>query len=365
MKSTPPFRADHVGSLLRPESLKRARRQFAAGEISEDDLRRTEDDAIRTVIVAQEAAGLQSATDGELRRESWYGDFLEGLDGLELFRPPEGAAFKSGASKARGFRCAAPIGFSGHPMLGHFQYLRSQTRVMPKVSIPAPSMAFFRGLASVVDRDIYPDNEGFLHDLGEAYRLAVRAFGEAGCKYLQIDDVSFAYVCDPNFQRTIAAQGDDPAKMPALYARLLNAAVASKPRDMVVAIHTCHGNRQSSWMTEGGYEPIAELLFNEVQADAYFIEYDDARSGGFEPLRFVPKGKTVVLGLVTSKFGTLESKDALKRRIEQAAKYIALDRLCLSPQCGFASTEEGNLLAEDEQWAKLALVVETAREVWA
>jgi 5-methyltetrahydropteroyltriglutamate--homocysteine methyltransferase len=364
MRSRPPFRADHVGSLLRPPALKTARERFARGEITADDLRAAEDAEIVEAIRHQEDSGLDSVTDGDFRRESWYGDFLQSFDGLEFFRPDDGFAFKSGESKSRGFRTAAPIRYSGSSATRHFDFLRERTGRTAKFTIPSPSMAFFRGLDATVLPEVYPDREIFLRDLGDAYNAAVADLAAAGCRYLQVDEVNFATICDPKYREVLRQRGDDPDALPGIYAGLINRAIEGRPTDMTVSMHMCRGNRVSSWMTEGGYEPIAELVFSAVDVDAYFMEYDDARSGGFEPLRFVPKGKTVVLGLVSSKVGTLEAKDTIKRRIDEAAAYIDPDQLCLSPQCGFASTEEGNLLSAEEQWAKLRLVVEVAREVW-
>jgi 5-methyltetrahydropteroyltriglutamate--homocysteine methyltransferase len=256
------------------------------------------------------------------------------------------------------------IGFSGHPMVEHFRFLKANTGRVPKMTIPSPSMLHYRSGRKMINMGVYPDMEEFYRDLGQAYAGAVKAFADAGCRYLQLDDVSFAYLCDPEQRKMLAERGDDPVKQPHIYAGMINAAIAGRPKDMVISTHLCRGNFRSTFVASGGYEPIAELLFNEVNVDAYFMEWDTERAGGFEPLRFLPKGKTVVLGLVTSKTGTLEKKDDIKRRIDEAAKYADLDQLCLSPQCGFASTEEGNVLAEDEQWAKLRMIVEIAAEVW-
>jgi 5-methyltetrahydropteroyltriglutamate--homocysteine methyltransferase len=254
--------------------------------------------------------------------------------------------------------------FSGHPMLEHFKYVKEHTRAAPKMTIPSPSSLHFRYGRDAVPESIYPDMHEFYGDLGQTYRKAVRAFADAGCRYLQLDEVNFAYLCDPKLRAQVANRGDDPATLPAIYAAMINAAMSDIPSDMTIAMHLCRGNFQSTFVASGGYEPVAEILFNSINVHGYFMEYDSDRAGGFEPLRFVPKGKTVVLGLVTSKSGRLESKDDIKRRIDEAAKFVSLEQLCLSPQCGFASTEEGNILAEDEQWAKLRMIVEVAEEVW-
>ena len=309
--------------------------------------------------------GLRSATDGEFRRAMWHFDFLERLDGVESFAADHGIAFRGGIETERkGLRVIGKVGFSTHPMLDHFRFLQQHTHATAKMTIPSPSVLHFRGGRKAVSQNVYPDMEEFYRDLGVAYAGAVQAFADAGCRYLQLDETNLAYLCDPEQRQNLAARGDDPDRLPGIYARMLNTAIENRPPDMAVTMHLCRGNFRSSWIAQGGYEPIAELLFNSISVNGYFMEFDTERAGGFEPLRFVPKGKTVVLGLVTSKSGQLESKDEIKRGIDQAAKYMDLDQLCLSPQCGFASTEEGNVLAEDEQWAKLARIVEVAHEVW-
>jgi 5-methyltetrahydropteroyltriglutamate--homocysteine methyltransferase len=363
-RTLPPFRADHVGSLLRSPKLKAAREQRAAGAISAGELAEVEDAEIRTIIAKQKALGLQAATDGEFRRSWWHFDFLWGLEGVERFDTGQGIAFAGVTTKAEGARVHAKVGFAGHPMIDHFRFLKASTDLVPKMTIPSPSVLHFRGGRKTVPEAVYPDLEAFYRDLGAAYNSAVMAFAEAGCRYLQLDETNLAYLCDPAQREMVRARGEDPDALPATYARLINAAIAGRPADMAITMHLCRGNFRSSWISQGGYEPVAEILFNEIGVDGYFMEYDSERAGGFEPLRFVPKGKTVVLGLVTSKTGTLESKDELKRRIEAASRVLDLDQLCLSPQCGFASTEEGNLLAHDEQWAKLERIVEVADEVW-
>jgi 5-methyltetrahydropteroyltriglutamate--homocysteine methyltransferase len=364
-RAKPPFRADHVGSLLRTPALKEARARREKNGISAEQLKAVEDREIDAIIKKQEAAGLQSITDGEYRRAFWNYDFLGKLPGVEAYLGERKIKFQGKQPKPMMLRVIGRLGsFSGHPMVDHFKYVALHTKQTPKMTIPSPSSLHFRYGRSAVPQAIYPDMAEFYRDLGESYRQAVRAFADAGCRYIQLDEVNFTYLCDPALRRQVAERGDDPDELPHIYARLINAAVSDVPSDMVTAMHLCRGNFQSTFVASGGYEPVAEILFNEVNIQAYFMEYDSDRAGGFEPLRFVPKGKIVVLGLVTSKFGTLESKDALKRRIEEATKHIALDQLCLSPQCGFASTEEGNILAEDEQWAKLRMIVEVADEVW-
>jgi 5-methyltetrahydropteroyltriglutamate--homocysteine methyltransferase len=364
-RSTPPFRADHVGSLLRPPALKEARAKRARNEITAEALRAIEDREIEKAIKKQEEVGLKLATDGELRR-SWYQfDFLKGLDGVELYQVGEGITFHGVKTKAESVRTIGRVDFSGHPHVEDFRFLKAHTRVTPKMTIPAPNMLHFRPGRQSISKAVYPDLEPFFEDTANAMRKAVRAFYGAGCRYLQFDDTTWAMMCDERELAHSRERGDQPEKLPAIYARMINRALEGKPADMTVTIHSCRGNFRSTFIASGGYEPFAERLFNEINLDGYFLEYDTDRAGGFEPLRFFPKGKKqLVLGLVTSKFGTLEGKDEIKRRIDEATKYVALDQLCLSPQCGFASTEEGNVLSEDEQWKKLALVVEIADEVW-
>ena len=364
-RTTPPFRADHVGSLLRPASLKEARSRRERGEISAAELTAAENAAIERIIARQGAIGLRSATDGEFRRAMWHFDFLERLDGVESFRADHGIAFQGGIeTQPKGLRVTGKLGFSGHPMLDHFRFLRDHTRAAAKMTIPSPSVLHFRGGRRAVDPTVYPDMEEFYLDLGAVYNRAVQAFAAEGCRYLQLDEVNLAYLCDPEQREMLRNRGDNPDRLPETYARMINTAIAGRPPGMAITMHLCRGNFRSSWIAQGGYEPIAELLFNRIGADGYFMEFDTDRAGGFEPLRFVPKGKAVVLGVVTSKSGALESVEYLQRRIEEAARFADLDQLCLSPQCGFASTEEGNALTEDEQWAKLARIVEAAAKVW-
>jgi len=369
-RTKPPFRADHVGSLLRPAVLKQARARRERGEITAQELRTIEDREIETVIRKQEAAGLRSVTDGEFRRAFWNYDFLGQLDGVEAYLGERKIKFQGPQPKPMMLRVIGKLGgYRAHPMIEHFKFVAAHAktttnRATPKMTVPSPSSLHFRYGRDAVPVEIYPDMDDFYRDLGEGYRKALRAFSDAGCRYLQLDEVNFTYLCDPKLRAFVANRGEDPETLPHVYASMINAALSDVAPDVTKAMHLCRGNFQSTFVASGGYEPVAEILFNEINIDAYFMEYDSDRAGGFAPLRFVPKGKMVVLGLVTSKSGTLESKDELKRRIDQAARYIDLDQLCLSPQCGFASTEEGNILAEDEQWAKLRRIVEVADEVW-
>ena len=360
----PPFRADHVGSLLRPAALKQARECRAKGEIDADALKAVEDREIKDVIRKQEAAGLQSITDGEFRRSWWHLDFLWGLDGVEKTVMATGIAFAATQTRNEGTKVTGKIGFSSHPMIEHFKFVKANTTRTPKITIPAPSALYGRPVATPIDKKVYPNLDTMFADLGQAYRKAVRAFADAGCRYLQLDEVFIAMLCDPKYRAQMKDRGDDPDALGPLYGDLINAAISDIPPDMTVTMHLCRGNYKSTFMGTGGYEAEQEVLFDKIKVHGYFMEYDTERAGGFEPLKRLPKGRLAVLGLVTSKSGTLESKDAIRRRIEQAAKFIELDQLCLSPQCGFASTEEGNILAEDEQWAKLKMIGEIAREVW-
>ncbi len=364
-RTSPPFRADHVGSFLRPAALKEARAKRERNEITAEQLKVIEDREIAGIIKKQEDAGLKSITDGEYRRAFWNYDFLGKLDGVEAYLGERKIKFQGVNPKPMMLRVIGKLGrFSGHPMLEHFRFVKEHTRQTPKMTIPSPSSLHFRYGRSAVPETIYPDMNEFYRDLGQTYRKAVKAFADAGCRYIQLDEVNFTYLCDPVLRKQVSERGDDVERLPHIYADMINAAIADAPAGMMTAMHLCRGNFQSTFVASGGYEPVAEILFNEVKIQAYFMEYDSDRAGGFEPLRFVPKGKLVVLGLVTSKSGTLESKDELKRRIDQAARHIPLDQLCLSPQCGFASTEEGNILAEEEQWAKLRRIVEVTEEVW-
>jgi len=362
----PPFRADHVGSLLRPPEVHAARSRRAAGEISADVLREVEDRAIATTVARLESTGMHSITDGELRRAWFHLDFLQQLEGVAVT-----GSIASSSDSAQTVHMTPPkLSVTGPLRHGRdiqvddFRYLASVTTETPKVSIPSPTMVHFRGGRAAVDIDAYPDLGEFFADLAACYRAEIDALYAAGCRYLQLDDTNLAYLCDPVMRQGAADRGDDPDALPHAYAELINAAIDDRPDDLVVAVHLCRGNYRSTWFAQGGYEPVAEVLFNELHVDAYFLEYDDERSGDFAPLRHVPADKTVVLGLVTSKRPELEPVDELAARIDQASRYVALDQLCISPQCGFASTVEGNALTEDEQWAKLRHVVDVAATVW-
>ena len=365
MRDKPPFRADHVGSLLRSAPLKEARAKREKGEITAAELKAIEDREIEAIIKKQEAAGLKSITDGEFRRAFWNYDFLGKLDGVEAYLGERKISFQGIQPKPMMLRVIGKLGaYRPHPMIEHFKFVKSHTKATPKMTIPSPSSLHFRYGRAAVPESIYPAMDDFYNDLGTSYRKAVRAFADAGCRYLQLDEVNLTYLCDPALRQQVTARGDDPDKLPMVYADMINAAMSDIPNDMTISMHLCRGNFRSTFVASGGYEPVAEILFNTIKVHGYFMEYDTERAGGFEPLRFVPKGKTVVLGLVTTKSGRLESRDTLKRRIDEAAKYVDIDQLALSPQCGFASTEEGNLLAEEEQWAKLRMIVELAEEIW-
>jgi 5-methyltetrahydropteroyltriglutamate--homocysteine methyltransferase len=364
LRTTPPFRADHVGSLLRPAALKQARAQFAKGEIDAAALKVVEDREIERVIGKQEEVGLHSITDGEFRRSWWHLDFLWGLDGIEKHVMDTGIAFAGVNTRNEGLKVTGEIGFSGHPMIEHFKFVAANTRRTPKITIPAPSAAYGRPVPTPIDKTVYPKLHTFFDDLGQAYKKVVRAFADAGCRYLQLDEVFIAMLCDAKYRAQMKARGDDPETLVPLYGDLINIAMSDIPPDMRITMHLCRGNYKSTFMGSGGYEAEQEILFDRIKVHGYFLEYDSERAGSFAPLKLVPKDRQVVLGLVTTKTGRLEIKDAIKRRIDEATKYISLDQLCLSPQCGFASTEEGNVLAEDEQWAKLRMIVELAEEVW-
>jgi 5-methyltetrahydropteroyltriglutamate--homocysteine methyltransferase len=365
-RSTPPFRADHVGSLLRPKMLQEARTKWKAGALPHDALREVENTCIAAAIARQEDLGLRAATDGEYRRAYWHYDFVAGLDGVEIYEPAEKIQFQGGVPLGHKLRVNSRIDWTEPTMIDHFQYLASHVRTaVPKQTIPSPSVVHFRGGRDAIDRAAYPSLDGFFADLGVAYNKAVAAFGAAGCRYLQLDEVNIAYLCDPAQIAMLKARGEHVEDLLTIYGTMLNQAIAGKPDGMTISMHLCRGNFRSTWIASGGYEPVADVLFNQINADAYFMEYDTDRAGGFELLHFVPRGhKMVVLGIMTSKTGELESKDLLKRRIDEAAKFLPLEQLALSPQCGFASTEEGNTLTEDQQWAKLDRCVEVAREVW-
>jgi 5-methyltetrahydropteroyltriglutamate--homocysteine methyltransferase len=363
-RAKPPFRADMVGSLLRTQALKDAREKHRHGELSDQGLKEVEDREIRALIKKQEEIGLQAVTDGEFRRAFWHFDFLEHLDGVTSIEADSGMHFAGGVAITKALRVTGKIGFSDHPMIEHFRFLKDNTSRIAKMTIPGPSMLHYRGGRKMMNAGVYPDMDAFYANLGAVYNKVVHAFYDNGCRYLQLDDISFAYLCDPAQREMLRERGDDPQKQPHIYAGLVREALKDKPAGLAVTMHLCRGNFRSTFIASGGYEPIADILFNSMPIDGYFMEWDTERAGGFEPLRFLPKGKLAVLGLVTSKTGTLENKDGIRRRIEEASKYVDLDQLALSPQCGFASTEEGNVLAEEEQWAKLRMIVEIAEEVW-
>ncbi|POB11669.1 5-methyltetrahydropteroyltriglutamate--homocysteine S-methyltransferase [Sulfobacillus sp. hq2] len=359
----PPFRADQVGSLLRTPRIKEARQQRAAGELTAEQLRQVENEEIDRVVAKQKAIGLQAVTDGEFRRAWWHYDFLEQLVGVQGYDADSGIQFHNMATKSRGIRVVDRLDFAGHPMIEDFKYLKQIAGDhVAKMTIPSPSMLHFR---ATMAEGVYPDQETFFNDLGQAYAKAIAAFYEAGCRYLQLDDTAWAYLCSTEQTDQLRARGLQPERLQALYAQTINQAVAQKPDDMKITMHICRGNFRSTWIASGGYEPVAETLFQGLKIDGLFLEYDSDRAGGFEPLRFVQRPDLeIVLGLITTKEGTLESADDIKRRIDEAARYVNPEQLCLSPQCGFASTEEGNLLTEDEQWDKLRRVVEVAHAVW-
>ena len=366
-RTTPPFRADHVGSFLRPQELLDARAKRQKGEINAAQLRQVEDRAIREIVRLQEEWGFQGVTDGEFRRTYFHVDFLEQLEGVEV---RGGIAQRFHGAKGE-IDFAPPVmhvvGKLKHVkpiQLEDFKFLKSVTQRTPKVTIPSPTMLHFRGGRAAISREAYPDLEAFYADIARCYRDEIKTLADAGCSYLQLDDTNLAYLCDVKMRDAAKARGDDPNELPRRYARLINEAIRERPKSMAVCVHLCRGNFQSAWAAEGGYEPVAEALFNDLAVDGYFLEYDDARSGNFAPLRFVPKGKTVVLGLITSKVPELESKSELKKRIDEAAKYMPLDQLCLSPQCGFSSTAHGNVLTAADQAKKVQLLMDVAREVW-
>ena len=358
----PPFRADQVGSLLRPAWLAQAREQWKAGALEAAALKEIEDRAVREAVARQEAIGLQGVTDGEFRRDWWHLDFLSQLDGVTTTRNP-GPKFGGTEEQPPIPTVTGKIGCSRPIMVDHFAFLKSATRRTAKMTIPSPSMLHLRGGRASISKDVYPELGAFWSDVAAAYQKAIANFAAAGCRYLQLDDVAFAYLCDPKIRANCVANGDDPAALPRSYAGTINRALENRPAGMTVTMHTCRGNFKSAWVAEGGYEPVAEAMFS-TDLDGYFMEFDSARAGSFEPLRALPAGKKVVLGLVTTKLGELESKDLLRRRIDEAARFVPLENLCLSPQCGFSSTHHGNALTEDEQWRKLELVVEVAKQVW-
>jgi methionine synthase II (cobalamin-independent) len=359
----PPFRADHVGSLLRPPELREARARAKRGEITAQALREVEDASIRQAIERQEAIGLESITDGEFRRDWWHVDFLTGFEGVESYAAPLVVGFHNADEQPPMMRITGKVHREKPVFVESFRFLKRSTTRAAKQTIPAPAMLHMRPGRAGVSRDAYPDLDEFWDDVVQAYRAEIRDLAAAGCTYLQLDDTSFAYLCDEKFCAAMRARGDDPDRLVRTYADAINAALVDRPAGMTVTMHTCRGNFKSTWVAAGGYEPVVEALFSAA-VDGFFMEFDSERAGDFAPLRFAPQGKKVVLGLVTTKVGQLEDKDTLKRRIDAATRYVPLDNLCLSPQCGFSSTHHGNRLSYEEQWRKLERIVEVAREVW-
>lgn len=364
--TTAPYRADEVGSLLRTPPLKEARAKREKGDITPAQLKAVEDEEIRKIVRKQEEVGLQLATDGEFRRSWWHFDFFWNLTGCERVAAQQGIQFHGVQTKAESLKVTGKLDFpADHPMLEHFKFLKAIAKVMPKMTIPSPAVMHFRGGRAAISKEAYPDMGAYFDDLGKVYGKAIKAFYDAGCRYLQLDDTVWAYLCSKDQLEQARQRGEDADKLAGIYAKVINEALKSKPADMTITTHVCRGNFRSTWISEGGYEPVAELLLAGIDYDGYFLEYDSDRAGGLEPLRFLPKGKKrVVVGLVTSKTGELEKKDDIKRRLDEAARYAPMEQLCLSPQCGFASTEEGNVLTEDQQWAKLRMIVDISKEVW-
>ncbi|MGB6451516.1 MAG: 5-methyltetrahydropteroyltriglutamate--homocysteine S-methyltransferase [Steroidobacteraceae bacterium] len=367
-RPSPPFRAEHVGSLLRPPALAAARSRYQAGELPAAELREAEDCAVRDVVRMQEEIGFQAVTDGELRRGAWHMDFLYQIGGISRTESPLKLHFHGESGEIEfttsALKVTSALRHEKTIFGADFAFLKSVTRATPKITIPSPSMVHYRGGRAAVDRSVYPDLDAFWSDLETAYASQIAALAGLGCTYLQLDDTSLAYLNDPAQREHLSSLGGDPANQHIVYIDLINGALARRPAGMTVCVHLCRGNFRSCWIASGGYDHVAEALFNRLDVDGFFLEYDDERSGGFEPLRFVPRGKRVILGLVTSKRGALEDKDDLKRRIDAAARFVDLDQISLSPQCGFASTADGNTLTVAEQWLKLERVAETAREVW-
>ncbi len=364
-RTKPPFRADHVGSILRSAAIKDARAKREKGEITAAQLKEVEDREIEKIIKKQEEIGLKLATDGEYRRSWWHFDFFGMLDGVEIYELDHGIQFQGVQTKPLSIRVKGKIGFGHHPFLEHFKFLKAHTKVVPKMTIPSPTVMHFRLEPGAVAKSAYSDRDAIFDDLAKAYQQAIRAFYDAGCRYLQFDDTAWAYLCSQVELKKAKDRGLDVDHLQDTYTRTINKALEAKPADMVITTHVCRGNFRSTFISSGGYEPVAQNLLGRCNYDGYFLEYDTDRAGGFEPLRFLPKGnKIVALGLVTSKSGTLEKKADVKRRIDEASKFVAPEQLALSPQCGFASTEEGNILADEEQWAKLKMIVELSNEVW-
>ena len=362
-----PYRADIVGSFLRPLTIKQARQQLADGDITAQQLRAVEDAEIRRVVQHQCDCGLHVVTDGEFRRAWWHFDFFDGLQGVERYDSDKGIQFNGVQTRAHGIRVTGKLGFGDHPMLEDFRFLKSISGdATPKMTIPSPSVLHFRGGRKDIDASVYPDLADYFNDLADTWRDAIRAFYDAGCRYLQLDDTVWAYLCSEDQRRQVRERGDDPDQLAAIYADVLNRALEGKPDDLIIGLHVCRGNFRSTWISEGGYEPVAEILFGRVNVDAFFLEYDNDRSGDFAPLRFIRPGhQKAVLGLITTKNGELENPEGVKARVQEAANYVALDQICLSPQCGFASTEEGNSLSEQQQWDKVRLVTGVAADIWS
>ncbi len=363
----PPFRADQVGSLLRPDELLGARSAFQNGEISADELRQAEDKAIREVVKRQQNVGLQSVTDGEFRRTYFHVDFLEKLDGVTTsggievkFQSKEGEVNFSPPRLA----VTGKLEHNQDILRDDFEFLQSVASNTPKITMPSPTMVHFRGGRKAIDIDAYPEIDNFFEDLAKCYRDEIDSLYQAGARYIQLDDTNLAYLCDPKLRDGARQRGEDPDELPRTYSALINSVIDDRPDDLTIAVHMCRGNFQSAWVAEGSYDPVADVLFNEMNVDAFFLEYDDDRSGDFSPLRHLPHDKVVVLGLVTTKVADLEDPDQLKRRVDEAAGYVPLENLCLSPQCGFASTVHGNKITHDQQWRKLELVVNTAQDIW-
>lgn len=365
MRTKPPYRADHVGSILRSAPVKEARAKRQKGEITPAQLKEIEDREIEKIIKKQEEIGLQLATDGEYRRSFWHFDFFSMLDGAELYDLDHGIQFAGVETKAQSVRINSKIGFTNHPMLEHFKFLKAHTKVTPKMTIPSPTVFHFRLEPGAVSKAAYESRDAIFDDLAIAYQDAIKGLYAAGCRYLQFDDTAWAYLCSDVEMKKARERGLDVDHLQETYTKCINKALEAKPADMTITTHVCRGNFRSTFISSGGYEPVAKNLFEGCNYDGYFLEFDTERAGGFEPLRFVPKGnKLVVLGLISSKLGELEKKDDVKRRIDEATKFVALDQLCVSPQCGFASTEEGNVLADEQQWNKLRMCVELGQEVW-
>lgn len=366
-KINPPFRADHVGSLLRTQKVKENRLKWKQGELEKEELRNIEDEAIHLAVKTMESIGFQSITDGEFRRDYFHLDFLKELSGVSVTggieANPHAKAAADGFTPPK-LSVTGKLKHTKNIQVDDFLYLKSVTTETPKVSIPSPTMVHFRGGRSSIDIEAYPDLDEFFHDLSLSYRQEIDALYQNGCRYIQLDDTNLAYLCDPKMRAAAVERGDDPNELPKTYAKLINSVIDDRPDDLTIGIHLCRGNYRSTWFAEGGYEPVAEILFNHINVDAYFLEYDDERSGDFAPLRFVPEHKVVVLGLISSKLAALEKADDIAHRVDEAAAYIPLENLCLSPQCGFSSTHHGNDLTQDQQWKKLELVKKVSELVW-